>query len=61
MGRKFQILLGNLLFVVGWMLIIADQSSMIMACIGRLVTGIGAGVLSIAVPTYIGEGLFSKI
>ena len=55
MGRKFHILLGNLCFVIGWLLIIVDKTSMELAIVGRLVGGLGVGIVAIAVPTYIGE------
>ena len=41
MGRKFQILFGNVMFVAGWMLIIADKSSIKWACVGRVLGGLG--------------------
>ena len=45
MGRKFQILFGNVMFVAGWMLIIADKSSIKWACVGRVFGGLGNVIL----------------
>ena len=55
MGRKFQILFGNVMFVAGWLAIIADRSSITWACVGRVLGGFGMGIHAIAVPMYIGE------
>ena len=55
LGRKLSILTAFLLCAIGWLLMITDKSSMIQAIIGRAVTGLGVGFVSIGVPTYIGE------
>lgn len=55
MGRKFQIMFGNVMFVAGWLAIIADRSSITWACVGRVLGGLGMGIHAIAVPMYIGE------
>ena len=49
------ILISFLVYAAGWLTIIFGSSSMIPAIIGRFITGLGTGFISVAAPNYIGE------
>ena len=53
-GRKAAILFGGLPSVVGWVVILS-ASGYLQLCAGRLVAGIGLGIVAVAVPTYTAE------
>ena len=49
------------MFAIGWLIIITCTSSMVQLIIGRVVTGLGVGFISIAAPTYIGEAATADV
>lgn len=53
-GRKTGIMISTVPFSVGYFLIIFASNAIILY-IGRILTGIGTGMCSVAVPTYIAE------
>ena len=54
LGRKYTVMLSTLPFCLGWLLIIVARNFLLL-CLGRVFTGIGTGMCSLSVPTYIAE------
>lgn len=54
MGRKLSIMLSSLGFIAGWVLI-ATAGTVVVLCLGRVVTGFFTGLISLAVPVYVSE------
>ena len=54
LGRKTTVMMANLPFSVGW-LMITSADSYILLFIGRISTGIAMGMISLAVPLYVAE------
>lgn len=54
-GRKYSISLGSLVISVGFIIQIAAEHSWVQVIIGRWVTGLGIGCLSLLVPMYQAE------
>ncbi|KAK8769053.1 solute carrier family 2, facilitated glucose transporter member 8-like [Amblyomma americanum] len=54
LGRKLSIIFSSLGFITGWVLI-ATASSVIVLCLGRVITGFFTGLVSLAVPVYVSE------
>ena len=53
-GRKITLLFSTLPFSIGWLLIIFDGHVSILF-IGRLLCGLGVGIITIVCPLYVGE------
>ncbi|KAA0184969.1 hypothetical protein HAZT_HAZT008339, partial [Hyalella azteca] len=53
-GRRGTMLFSAVPFVLGWGLIGFGPVFLLLLC-GRILTGVGCGLVSIAVPTYVGE------
>ncbi|KAJ6017267.1 quinate transport [Penicillium sp. IBT 35674x] len=53
-GRKYSIMLGCLIWIVGSVLICASQD-IAMLCVGRVINGLAVGIESAQVPVYISE------
>ncbi|KAG0415200.1 hypothetical protein HPB47_007648 [Ixodes persulcatus] len=54
LGRKLAIIFSSLGFVVGWLLI-ATAGTVLVLCLGRVITGFFTGIISLAVPVYVSE------
>lgn len=54
LGRKTTVIASAVPMVVGWLFILIDEH-VAMLLIGRILNGIGMGLVSVAVPVYIGE------
>ncbi|KAJ5777642.1 Hexose transporter [Penicillium odoratum] len=54
LGRKYSIMLGCVIWVVGSILICAAQN-IAMLCVGRVINGLSVGIESAQVPVYISE------
>lgn len=54
LGRKLSIMLSSLGFIAGWVLM-ATASTVLVLCLGRVVTGFFTGLVSLAVPVYVSE------
>ncbi|KAL1432274.1 hypothetical protein MTO96_013594 [Rhipicephalus appendiculatus] len=54
LGRKLSIIFSSLGFIAGWVLI-ATASTVVVLCLGRVVTGFFTGLISLAVPVYVSE------
>ena len=54
-GRKHSIMLAALIFIFGLFVQIIGILSFELLCIGRLVTGVGLGILKAVVPMYLSE------
>lgn len=53
-GRKFVIILGDVLIGAGFLIIVFGKKVYI-GLIGRVVSGFGSGLMSFVVPVYLGE------
>ncbi|KAH6948461.1 hypothetical protein HPB50_024564 [Hyalomma asiaticum] len=54
LGRKLSIIFSSLGFIAGWVLI-ATASTVVVLCLGRVITGFFTGLISLAVPVYVSE------
>ncbi|KAJ5280689.1 Hexose transporter [Penicillium angulare] len=54
LGRKYSIMLGCLIWIIGSTLICAAQN-IAMLCVGRVINGLAVGIESAQVPVYISE------
>jgi len=54
-GRKFSIVLWNIIFVVGVIIQISTKNSWVQIVVGRLIAGLGVGGLSVLTPMYQSE------
>ncbi|XP_077989711.1 solute carrier family 2, facilitated glucose transporter member 8-like isoform X2 [Glandiceps talaboti] len=54
-GRKLCVMASALPFVIGWLCISISHGILSLLMIGRILTGIAAGMCSLAVPVYIAE------
>lgn len=54
LGRKISIIFSSAGFILGWSLI-ATASTVVILCLGRVITGFFTGIISLAVPVYVSE------
>ncbi|XP_075533209.1 solute carrier family 2, facilitated glucose transporter member 8-like [Dermacentor variabilis] len=54
LGRKLSIIFSSLGFIAGWVLI-ATAGTVVVLCLGRVITGFFTGLVSLAVPVYVSE------
>lgn len=54
LGRKLSIMFSSLGFIAGWILM-ATAGTVVVLCLGRVITGFFTGLISLAVPVYVSE------
>lgn len=59
-GRKYTIIVTNILFVLSWILI-ATAQNVYYIYVGRSVAGIAVGIASLVLPVYLGETLQPEV
>ncbi|CAH1985407.1 unnamed protein product [Acanthoscelides obtectus] len=60
MGRKWTILLTNVMFLVAWLTIFMAQNYVYLY-IGRIITGVSVGITSLTLPVYLAETLQPEV
>src|SRR5699024_150206 len=59
-GRRFSIIISAVLFIIGTIILI-DASSFASVMAGRLIQGVGVGIITIVIPLYLAEIIPSNI